>query len=685
MVKTSFNPEENKYKTWNPSRKQLENMQSDRDHIERMYNYRLNFEPQWRRNMMKWNLLVENMQEDSGISNFVIPTARTATYTGVVAMRQSLPELGIIPGGMDDKKKVRIIKDADKHVDRMTNMEAVMDQMIIDYAVIGTGVLEDFVQTPYKTERKMILDKNGKKKGFEEIIRRDWSRPKIGTRARSPWECAFDPGARNDREIRACTFRDRLSFGEFVEKYIRRPKFDESFFENLDMVHPGVVYIFNKDNDLKREEREDKKVIIDHYQNEVGDIYRVYANGVLILDIPLSALHAHGKITLSLIRNHPMYDKNLKTHALYGAGDPQLLEDLDDLINAMTNQFITNYARKNTYVVGVANGGALDLDDIDYETGDVVTVPGSVNVQSLGAADLNEWVAFKTTVEEWAIQVTKKNWKIVEADAAKTAFEMRQKIRAANMGMVYQIKTMESSGLLEHKRKRVSDIMEHMTQEEVEEITEEEINLIREQLGQDIAQEDLVVDPVTRKPIAIKHREMFRTNGIVYDEKIIKGKRTVDSLRIVKEGEDGMVTAHKEYLQTREWVYKRDIPDIYLIGKTMLGEDQLIEEAKLDGFLNKVSIVAQADQSIIEKINFSNIIEMSAENANLNPDEVLNGSMDEKQQERDKRIEAIKQAILTPSQNVPQQTQANTQGFSPLGQGQEAVPVAPQGADTGSL
>lgn len=656
---------------WKPTKDEEEAMRGDQEHINKMYEYRSLFEDSWIRYAKKWNMLALEDDPETGISNFVVPLSRMVTSTGIISMRQDLPDVLVKPANLDDRKKAELIRDASAHIDRMCNMESQMDSGITEYAVLGNMVLEDYVKIPYKSRRKIKLNDEGKKIGFTTITERDWSKSKLGTRQRSIWECAFDHRARNVREIRACTFQDRISFKEFETQYMSgNPNAPD--YVNTEAVEKGYVYTFGDKNQLERQERNDDIVIIDHYQNEDGDIYRIYANGVLIWDVPLSSVHRHGKITLSLIPNHVIFDKNLKTQSLYGAGDPQLIEDLDDLVNASTNQFITNMARKNSYIVGIENG---NIDDFNIESGDVFQ--GKVSVQTLGAADMGEYQAFKNTIEELAIQVSKKNFKQIQGETARTAFEAAQKQRNSDMGLEHQIKVMEAGGLYMHFYKRIYDIMEHMTIEELEEITEEDIKRME---GFDVAKEDVVIDEKTKKPTKIKHREKFATRGQVYEEIFIKGKRHVDGLRTVKEakGSDGSMTAHKEYLWTYEYITKGHIPDFYVIGKTMEGRDRNMELAQMERFTNIVIALKNLDPNL--KVKAMGILERSIEALDImDRDEIIDA--DDQDKEKMETINTLNemqsilknQVPLTP--DVPLQENIQPQGSQSIPQVQNSIPV----------
>ncbi len=657
-------------------KEQEEQTLKDREAIDRMYEYRATQEDKWLKYAAKWNQLIEGDDIETGIAHFNVPISRMATHTGIVAMRQDLPDLILKPEGRDDRKKAELIRDASAHIDKMCNMESHMDQMIIGYSVLGNGVLEDYMQVPFKTRKRIKLDKNGKPTSkFTWTTRRDWSRSKIGTRSRSIWECAFDHRARTVAEIKMCTFQDKISYPEFKTQYMSGMDSAPDYI-NTDKVEPGVVYMFGDKGNWERDVRDDDMVILDTFQDEDSDSHRLYANGVLIWDVPLSSLHRHGKITLSLIPNHHKFDNNLKTSCLYGSGDPELLEEIDDLVNAMTNQFITNMASKNTYVVGVEGG---NVEEYDIESGDVIT--GRVNVQSMGAADINEWNSFKEVVEEWGIQVTKKNWKRIQADTAQTAFEAMQKQQNEDQGMRYQIKVMEAGGLYNHFYKRIYDIMEHMTVEETEALQEEEIKSISEFIDQGgTAPEDVVLDTKTGKPAKIKYTEKFTTRGSVYEEVFINGKRHIDSLRHVKEldGEDGTMVAAREYLWTMEYITRGMIPDFYVIGKSMEGRDRNMELQQMERFLGMVVTLKQLNPEMA--IKFEGILERAVDSLDIMKREELMDVSDDDEStvEFKEGIQALEET-LKGDISVPQLTDVPTQEANigdalSVGEGQATIP-----------
>jgi hypothetical protein len=664
-------PHKNHYK---PTQKVERNMVQDKRDIDNMYDYRREQEHKWHKSTRKWNMLCSDPSHEDNEFSFTVPLSRMVTSQGIVSMRQALPDLVIIPGGLDDKKKANILREANAHVDRMCNMEAVMDYGIVDFGVLGNMVLQDYFEVPYKTRR--IKQEDG---SYKDTIVRDWSRSKIGTRALSPWECAFDHTARTPAQVRKCTWRERIPFDVFQERFVRIPDYvDDLGYINTKYVEPGVKYTFNQTHKLDREEddKEDNDVIIDHYQNEILDVWRIYANGVLIWDVALSEVHAHERCTLTLVPNHHKYDKNGKTHCLYGAGDPELIEDMDDLLNAMYSQFIYNYKQKNVNVIGIEGEGSIDLDELVFEGNEVIQ--GRINIQALGQADLPEFANFKTDIEEMAIQMAKKNYKLLQDDGSKTAFEFQQKQSLQGQGMKYQVSRMESGGFYEHARKRLSDIMEHLTAEEYEQITGEDLKRIKDMLGEEIATQDLVIDPKTKEPVAIKRRERIRTRGFVLEENAGKsGKRDINNVTINKNfsGEDGYLTAAPEYLWTREYIMRRGIPDLYVVGKTMFGDDNITKQAQLD----QVLALVQGEQQVNPDSpwDMTKSIEQYMETVDLEPEKYKKEDMaNPEKAQRQSRLEEIEQAFTSIPQNpndqgTNQQPQTQSNPFA-AAIGQEA-------------
>jgi hypothetical protein len=673
---------------YDPKPTQVQNQRKDKRKLEKDLRYRMQFEPAWRLGADKWNVVAPAGLD--GTPNYVVPITRMATHTGVVSMRQSLPEVVPVPEGSDEKKLAYLLKEASAHVHRMTNMEAVLDQGLVDYAVLGNMVLQSFVEVPFKAIRIPKLDAQGEviKGEFDTVQKRDWSRPKIGTRARSPWECSFDSGARTPDKIRRCWWSERISEGEFEELFANKPEND---YINLKHVQAGAAYTFNSDGQLERIEVPHDRIVIDNFQDELEDSWRIYANGVLIWDVPLSSVHCHGKCTLSLVPNHHKYDKNGKTHALYGTGDPELLSDLDDLINATTNMFILNYKNKNTYVVGVE--GAVDVDEIDFTSG--ATIAGKVSVQSLGQADLPEWEAFKNVCEEWSIQMVKKNYKRLEGEVAKTAYEAAQKKSDENKGMEYQIKRMESGGFLEYVKKHVSDVMEHLPVEEWADVVDMKEADLKELLDSgDLTNEDVILSKDGKTPVKIRHIERIRTRGKVYKEKLKDGKRSLGGLTERKElrGQDGSLPASSEYLHTRAWRLFKKIPDVYLTGKTILGQDDMVELGKMEQLAQ--SLLSIANLQALEKqsqislgIDWDKFIEHTFERLDMRKEDYTATEADQKIktiQENIKQARALAPSLLNPKANVLSQPPQGVPAPVPGGAPQPGASPAPQAAPPGN-
>jgi hypothetical protein len=180
--------------------------------------------------------------------------------------------------------------------------------------------------------------------------------------------------------------------------------------------------------------------------------------------------------------------------------------------------------------------------------------------------------------------MVKKNYRRLEGEVAKTAYEAAQKKGDENKGMEYQIKRMEAGGLLEYAKKHISDIMEHLTVEEWSDVLDEDVAAVKELLASGELGDADVIFGRGRRPIQVRYVEKIRTRGRVFKEGYTKGKRALDKLQEVKElrGQDGWLSASKEYLHTKSWRLFKKVPDIYLVGKTILGQDDLIELGKIE-------------------------------------------------------------------------------------------------------
>lgn len=622
---------------WQPTEEELTNLANDMRDIDEWYKYRSYEEDGWVRAQQKWNQI--NKVENS----IHIPLSRMITQTGIIMMSQNPFKIGIIPENPDDNAIVDIIKDLNDHYDRLNGMPEVYAQVLTDYAVLGNGVIEDYVQFPYVNHRKKV---NGK---WEDHYVRDFSRAKIASRARSPWECAFKPGSRTVTDVRACTFTDIIDINEFKEIY-NNGKTD--MYINVEYVEGGIAWIFDPHaREFKHIEQNNKLVAIQHYQDELTDVYRIYANGILIMDESLRSFHKHGKITLSLLTNHHTYDDDLRRHRLYGKGDPFLLEDLDDLLNAVMNQFVRNYEKKNTNIISIT--GAPSIEEINL-SGDEV-IPGDVKVQSLGQASLNEFNAFKDIIEQFAIQHARKNYKRLEGEVAKTAYEAKQKQRSENMGIAYQVRNIENVGLRAHFQKRISDMMEFSTQEEIIEISD--MSIQDAEVFKSLYKDSIRSMDEKGTPLTFAFRESFKTKGRSYE----MGVSERNKLKMLSETEDGMLTAYPEFIQTREFKIFGRIPEVYVVSGSSLFEDN---EIKSEG-LSKAFSVSQAVEAM--KLQFPDSTkkwEMYEEKilryADINPEEIL--------EQKDETI--AKQEKIVQDMGDVLADNPTTQAISSLGQGQ---------------
>lgn len=586
---TQIQPNQEDY---SPSAQELLEKKQDEEQINLMLDYRSQFEPQWVRAARAWNLLSEPIK-DPRVSNILIPIIRMIASTAISNLREGMPGYGYRPGSEEDYPKVELWKAADLYVDMQTNMSAVMDQFITDYTIFGTGILEDFVQTPQRTLRE-----EGEGGALTEITGvRDWRRPKVGTRARTPYECGIHPGGRTHDECPSVFFCDRMPYDVFVQNYARvyipgtiKPKYD-----NCQYVKPGKVWDFSRDGQIILRESDYPGVLVMTYQDQVRDILRIYANGVRILNTSLRKANILGETTLAFCPNNSVLDSNLRTHALWGAGDPHLLRGLDILYQCFANMTVDNWKLANSVVISVKSlsNPVLDLDQQNFYSG--MVIDGEVITSPLGQVNLSSYQAFKEILDEWCIWTTGVNFKQLVGETSKTAFELQQRIRAGNKRYESKIRGMEAGGLLKHGRLRLANIMNDLTVPEFERISEKELPDIKKRLqGKKTPGEDVIIDEATKEPTYRKVYTKIRVPGRVFREEFGEdGKRHINKLyedKDLRGKQDGYVPAVGEYLWSQEYIERKGIPDVYVVGKQMLGD---MLELKMDK-MNLLSQYARA-------------------------------------------------------------------------------------------
>ncbi|MCH7605470.1 hypothetical protein IID24_05805, partial [Patescibacteria group bacterium] len=304
-------------------------MREDVELIEHFKNHRKRFDNQMLRGAKMWNMIADPAPRDD-ISNIYIGYVRMVASVAIAAMNEGRPEFGFRPGGKLDRAKIPIWEAGIDHIMNMSNFDARQNFFLTDHTVLGNAFYEVVPQVPM---RKVRFPKGDNK--FEEVMKRDWRRPKVEIRHRSPFEVWLDPSAATTDDVRET----------YDEQYITRKEFDRDYkhailpdgrkkYINTDMVRHDFTVGFSDDGNLMYRNSEiPKKIIIGKRQSEEGDILRIYANGVMIMDGTLqikeladgtrtAGMNVLGEHSFCIGGNEHQYDSNYRTHSLYSMGLP---------------------------------------------------------------------------------------------------------------------------------------------------------------------------------------------------------------------------------------------------------------------------------------------------------------------------------------------------------------------------
>lgn len=642
--------EHHTFKPWRPDDATLKEFHQDQDIINDSLIQRDRGAADWKWAASRWNLLSEPV-DDPRLSNILLPFIRMIGSTAISSLSQAHRKNVYKPRQRTDDAKAILWQSASDHVDNACGMQRELDDFYTNFVVLGTAGLEDYVHLPHINRRY----KEGGKWKHKSV--RDFSRPKIGTRSRTPWSFGFLATTSDPNESTPVFMRDFYSFNQFIQEFANvylpdgTPKY-----ENCECVSPGQQYVGMNDGESEYEDCDHDGVSVIVFQDPVRDIYRIYANGVRILDMPLHEYNRIQKTTLSIAQNNHQYDDNLRVASAYGMGDTHLLKGLDALYQAIGNLNIDNYKLANTNLISIrgANGARAIDEDFDYLSG--VRVEGDVIVSPMGTVRLGDYQAFKDMIDQWAIWTTKVNFQQLVGDTSKTAFELQQRIRASNQGNEYKAQKLAAGCFKKQATNRLSFIMSDMTVEEYQDLDAAEIPAVQELIkAKKVPKEDYQykdgtpVKRVMRQKVKVKNRDI--------EEEYEGGKRSLDSL--IDRGpadRDSEVAVVPEYFWSVEYAESGAVPDIEV--EIDLGAERELRFQKMQFLANygrqRIAEASANPQNEQLQTSFSGqkLDEEMVRAVDLPMDSVMESKeQDEDGEKIDETISQIEQ-LLTPNPNV---------------------------------
>ena len=637
-------------------------MREDMEKIQSFKDYRTKFEGQMTRGAKVWNMMASPAPRDD-ISNIFIGIARMIGVQAVSSLTQGRPFFGFRPGAAGDFGKIPYWQAGVDHILNLSNFDAKQQYFFVDNVAIGMGIYECVPQMPMRKVRY----KNST--GFEEVWKRDFRRSKFEVRHRSPFEVWLDPSAPNLDEVRVTYDEQYINESTWNRDYKHCKLPDGSYkYEYTDCVVPGYILSFGEQENLMYREHERRdKVVIGKIQDEDNDILRIYANGVPIYDGCLQikenedgtrtpGMNVLGVHSFCFGPNEHQYDENMRTHSLYPMGLPQTMRGFDALYQVLTNMTVDNYKLANTVAVSYEpfdGSSAIDLDSRDFYSGDYVD--GKITPQSFGQSRLDLSAEMWNRLDNWSTYLTGTDFKQIHGDPAKTAYEKMQREKAQNKRYEHKIRVLENGCFKKLGQLCVSGVMSELTVEDMEELTEKEIEIYTEKIKKgEISGEDF--ETAEGK---IKKRKVITTlripNRKVRENfgKSKKRKLDYDSTdnTLIDEGyaqHDSFMPAAKEYIWSVAYAEKGAIPDLYVDAQRNLGDDMDIKLTKYNAMTNYARARMAEDPEAgfdMDKIDRGYVRAID-----LQEEDVMKS--DEGEDETQKTIEQLEKLISTPAQDV---------------------------------
>lgn len=673
-------------------------MDADWEDIKNQREFRDSKLEKWRWAGSVYNI-VQTAQADDRISQITLGWIRSYIDTGIAQMTAGQPEFDYDALGRGDHARTIHWKQLVKTIMARSNFGSHQKIAMTDAHVFGPGILEVYQQRPYRTIRVPRGDK------FEEKVIVDHRVPKVGVRAISPFRCTRNPNVSDPNEVGSCTKEENLTWNQFVAKYGRC--FDENGknkYKNIEMIVKG------------------SHVKITIYQDEIRDVYRVYACsygnksdgesqtppeqlGIPIFDRPLKihdvynrkdelvrslGLNIPGMCNLVFLPYFDRMTDDFEEHCIYGMGLPEHMEGLDTFMQTAFNMTVDNWRLANTIVLNYESkdGTMPDFDANAYYGGEYVDA--KVTPQPLGKDMTVNFDNIYEVMQKLSIPATGININQIAGDTSRTAFEFAQRIEANNKRNEMRLKEWEDGPLKRLGTLLLSAGISELTVHDLENIEERDAKSILAEIDRGKAtREDFEFEK--GKPVRRKVRYYIDMKG--YRENFTKKRNT---RKLDYDSADNTLVADKKNPDaihkvpvTEEYVYPSWYAESGILFDTKVDSSRMIVNKKikdyqaLQALLQNFMLLLQVDPTLVQKIDVMKFFESIMKFADIDLVEIVKKEDDKGTAETMKKIEEIKNAILSPPLDVP--IQANALQSGSLGGGQGGNAAAQQAPTAGVI
>ena len=591
--------------------------------------------------------VLQNAQADDRISQITLGWIRSYIDTGIAQMTAGEPEFSYDALGPSDKPRTEIWKALVETVMSRCNFMSHQNIAMTDCHIFGPGVFEVYQQRPYRTIREPQLDGS-----FKDRVIVDHRIPRVGVRAISPFRCTRNSNVSDPNEVGSCTKEEVLTWNQFVQKYGRCVDAEgKNKYDHIEEITKG------------------SHVKITVYQDEIRDIYRIYANsfgsssdgepdeipeglGIPIFNRPLKIHDLRGKkgeIIRSMGLNIPgmcnlvflpyadKLNEDFETHDIYGMGLPEHMEGLDTFMQTAFNMTVDNWRMGNTVVLDYESrdGTVPDFDSNAYYGGEYVNA--KVNAQTLGQDRTVNFDNMYEVIQKLTIPATGININQIAGDTSRTAFEFAQRIEANNKRSEMRLKAWESGPFKRLGTLLLSASISELTVHDLENIREQDEDKILANIEKGRATRD-DFEFEGGKPVKRKTRYYIDMKGM--KEKFTKKKSsrylsadsTDNTLVLDKKNPEAVhkVAVTEEYVMPDWYVESGILFDTICDSKRMITNKKIRDAQAIQSIIANFTTLLQVDPTLAQNIDVTKLFEQILKLADLETEDLIKDkNMDE--------------------------------------------------------
>lgn len=668
-------------------------LDADWEDILNQRKYRDKQAEKWRWAGSVYNVL-QNAQPDDRISQITLGWIRSYIDTGIAQMTAGEPEFDYDALGPSDGARTMLWKNLVSTVMNRSNFGSHQKIAMTDSHVFGPGVFEVYQQRPYRTIRVPDGD------GYKEKVIIDHRLPRVGVRAISPFRVTRNPNVSDPNEVGSCTKEEILSWNQFVQKYGRCLNAEGKLkYKNIHGIKKG------------------SHVKITVYQDEIRDVYRIYALsygnendgeaetapeglGIPIFDRPLKIHDIYskkGEIIRSVGLNIPgmcnlvfmpyadKLNEDYQTHDIYGMGLPEHMEGLDTFMQTAFNMTVDNWRMGNTVVLDIdsRDGTIPDFDANSYYGGEYVNA--KVTPQTLGQDRSINFDSMYEIIQKVTIPATGININQIAGDTSKTAFEFAQRIEANNKRSEMRLKEWEQGPLKRLGTLLLSASISELTVHDLEAVREQDYSKILTDIDKGRATRD-DFEFEGGKPVQRKTRYYIDMKGM---KESFTPKRKSRSLNpdssentLVKDRKNPdavyKIPVTEEYVIPDWYVESGILFDTKVDSKRMITNKKIRDAQAMQAVIQNFLTLIQVDPTLIETVDIPKLFDQILRLADLDTDDILKDQNQTETGKILKQIQAAKQAANSPTTDVqaPMAGPINPIQPSPVAAGQANAPVS---------